>query len=154
METVRPLRHAVLRPGWPEPASVYPNDEDPLAAHAAVRLAGDEGPVAVGSLLPEDPPEWLLHWPGVPPIPTAAAGGGRWWRVRGMACVDELRGRGYGSAVLELLLAQARAAGGGVVWCTARVGAISLYHRFGFHDAGDIEELAGIGPHLTMWLAL
>ena len=153
VETVRPLRHSVLRPGWPHEASLYVNDGDPLAVHAAVRPSDGGAPVAVGSLLPEDPPAWLVNLAGVPQ-PGTSRGGGRWWRIRGMATVDELRGQGHGRSVLELLLEKAREAGGGAVWCTARLGALSLYRRIGFHEGGDVEELAGIGPHLTMWLAL
>lgn len=109
--------------------------------------------MAVGSLLPEDPPDWLASWPGVPTRPGSGArgAGGRWWRVRGMATVEGRRGRGHGTAVLEKILEQAEASGDGVIWCTARVGALSLYRRAGFHDAGELYDVAGIGAHLTMW---
>lgn len=151
---VRPLRRRVLRPGQPEAASLFPHDEDPLAVHVAVRPRPGAPAVAVGSLLPEDPPQWLASWPGVPAVPWAGAPGARWWRIRGMATAPRWRGRGLGGSVLEVLLARARAAGGGAVWCNARVTALSLYRRAGFHEAGEIFEVAAIGPHLTMWRLL
>lgn len=158
VETVRPLRHQVLRPGWPEEDSVYPHDDHPFAVHVALRVVPDGPPVAVGSLLPEDPPGWLAEWPGVPPVGSSGGGGGgaggRWWRIRGMAAAEEFRGRGYGRAVLALLLDRAQASGGGVVWCNARLGALSLYRRAGFHEAGETFDLPGIGPHRTLWLVL
>ena len=161
LEEVRPLRQRVLRPGSPEDASVFPHDDDAPAVHAVVRLAPGEPPVAVGSLLPEDPPPWLCHWPGVPASPGDEPGGdghggdgARWWRIRGMATDETWRGRGFGRQVLELLLDRAAMAGGGIVWCTARLPATSLYRRAGFHDAGDVFQPPGLGPHLTMWRGL
>jgi GNAT superfamily N-acetyltransferase len=156
LATVRPLRHEVLRPGQSEAASEYPYDDDPLAVHVAVREGPGGAPVAVGSLLPEDPPGWLRSWPGVPALPASGRSGPgpRWWRVRGMATATGHRGRGHGRAVLDELLERAEAAGGGALWCNARVGALSLYRRAGFHEAGERFELAGLGPHLTMWREL
>jgi GNAT superfamily N-acetyltransferase len=160
VELVRPLRQLVLRPGRPPGDSVFPGDDDVLAAHVAVRAVrrhaepvevpaetGAGSVVAVGSLLPEEPPSWLTAWPGVRP----PAGGGRWWRVRGMATAEGRRGRGLGGAVLGLLLQRAAHGGGGVVWCNARLAAESLYRRAGFEEAGEVFEVPGIGPHRVMW---
>jgi GNAT superfamily N-acetyltransferase len=161
-ELVRPLRHAVLRPGRPEQESVYPGDDDPRAAHAAVAaLRGDRGPggsggggggagagvgvgvggmVAVGTVLPEAPP-WE---PGRPDS----------WRIRGMATVPDRRGQGLGAAVLGALLGHVAANGGGLVWCHARTGARTFYERAGFESSGEVLDLPGIGPHTPMWTTL
>ncbi|HVA02621.1 MAG TPA: GNAT family N-acetyltransferase [Acidimicrobiales bacterium] len=138
-QVVRPLRRAVLRPDQPPEDSVYPADDDPRAAHAAVR--GSEGRsdevVAVGTVLPDAPP-----WD-----PTRADG----WRIRGMATRHPARRRGVGAAVLDALLSHVAVQGGGVVWCNARVPAQGLYARAGFVTRGGVFDIAGIGPHVQMW---
>ena len=146
VETVRPLRAEVLRPGLPMELSVYPGDEDPDTCHVALRL-GPEGPVlAVGSLLAEAPPPFLAEGPTVPAPATAE----RWWRIRGMATAADRRGQGLGRGVLEALLDAAARAGGGVVWCNARVPALDFYLRAGFEPVGEVFEEPLIGPHRAM----
>ena len=140
VELVRPLRQTVLRPGRPPAESVYPGDDDPRSAHVAARLGGPIGEiVAVGSLLPDAPP-----WP----VPDED--GGRCWRVRGMAARPGLRGRGFGTAVLDELLRRAGEAGSALVWCNARLPALGLYARAGFTPVGEPFELPDIGPHQAM----
>ncbi|HUY20963.1 MAG TPA: GNAT family N-acetyltransferase [Acidimicrobiales bacterium] len=150
---VRPLRHAVLRPGWPDAESAYERDDDPASAHVALRIADDDaddaddadagsptpgttGIVAVGTVLPEAPP-----WE-----PARA----RAWRIRGMATRDDQRGAGLGTLVVRALLDHVGAQGGGLVWCNARVRASTLYERAGFVSRGAV-DVPGIGPHLQMW---
>lgn len=132
--------------------SVYPGDDHPLAVHVAVRApSGPSGSadevVAVGSLLVEDPSEWLKEDQGIPPVPA----GGRWWRIRGMAVAEGRRSGGLGGSVLSALLGSATREGGGIVWCNARVPAIAFYERAGFDQAGEVFEAPGIGPHVVMW---
>jgi GNAT superfamily N-acetyltransferase len=176
VEMVRPLRAGVLRPGLPLEQSVFPGDDDPDAAHVAVPAPAPSGPgaegegegrgegrgegqggcfggghvqavLAVGSLLAEGPPSWLADDPEV----AAAGGGGRWWRIRGMATAEGWRRRGLGGAVLHALLERAASRGGGVVWCNARVPATAFYRRAGFRPAGPAFEVPGLGPHVVMW---
>jgi hypothetical protein len=133
---VRPLRHAVLRPGRAEEESAYAADDDTDSAHIAAR--GPRGEVvSVGTVLREAPP-----WE-----PGCADG----WRVRGMATRAEARRGGLGRLVLDGLLAHVAANGGGLVWCNARVAARQLYARAGFVRRGGVFELPDIGPHLLMW---
>jgi len=163
VEVVRPLRARILRPGLPLEQSVYPGDAHPEAAHFAVLATGASGSdaqegdlsdddvvVAVGSVFEEDPPAALAGSTEA----VAAAHGGRFWRVRGMATAEGWRGRGLGGAVLHALLERATARGAGVVWCNARVPAIAFYRRAAFREAGDVFEEPGIGPHLVMWRAV
>jgi ribosomal protein S18 acetylase RimI-like enzyme len=76
------------------------------------------------------------------------------WRVRGMATAPEIRGRGAGTAVLDALLAHARAHHARRIWCTARTPALSLYRRAGFQLVGEEFEVKDIGPHWTMELTV
>lgn len=133
---VRPLRHAVLRPGRADEESAYPADDDPDTVHVAARGPMDDV-VSVGTVLREPPP-----WE-----PERADG----WRVRGMATRPDARRRGLGGRVLDALLDHVAACGGGLVWCNARVPAEQLYGRAGFAIRGAVFELPGIGPHHLMW---
>ena len=147
-DEVRPLRHAVLRPGRPAEVLVYPGDDHPDAAHVAVRAGIEAGPaspstsaapaevVAVGSVVPEAPPWDPSRRPA--------------WRVRGMATVEDRRGSGLGRRVLDTLLAQVARRGGGLVWCHARTGAQHFYERAGFGCRGEPFDLPDIGPHVPM----
>ena len=72
------------------------------------------------------------------------------WRVRGMATEPHARGRGAGTAVLDALLAHARAGRARRVWANVRTPARSFYERAGFNPASEEFELDDIGPHLVM----
>jgi ribosomal protein S18 acetylase RimI-like enzyme len=140
--TTWPLRQEVLRPGRAVRDCVYPGEDDRRVAHAAalrrdMASGGDIVVLAVGVVMPEAPP-----WD---------AGRPRSWRVRGMATSPEMRGRGLGGLVLDLLVGHVTAHGGDLVWCNARTPALSLYERAGFGPRGEVFELPEIGPHLVMW---
>jgi GNAT superfamily N-acetyltransferase len=155
-DVVLPLRHAVLRTGRPWADALYELDEHPLSAHFAAfpragpgaapgaaqgAASGEAIVLAAGSVLPEAP-DWEADW---------LEDEGLAWRVRGMATRRDLRGSGLGSRVLTSLLAHVRTSGGGLVWCTARLGALSLYERAGFAARGEPGLIAGLGAHQTMW---
>lgn len=128
--TVRPLRHAVLRPGQPLSEVTYPADE--VGAHFAAydgdRLLG------VASVFAEDYPD------------TGEPG----WRLRGMAVDPAARGRGIGAALLAATIEYAAAAGGRLYWCNARTPVLGFYARQGLSVAGAEFEIPGGGPHHRM----
>jgi GNAT superfamily N-acetyltransferase len=72
------------------------------------------------------------------------------WRVRGMAALPAVRGRGAGTAVLDALLRHAGENGATRAWARVRTPARSLYERAGFAVVSEEYELPEIGPHLTM----
>jgi L-Ala-D/L-Glu epimerase len=135
---VRPLRHAVLRPGRPPEESVYREDLEPDSVHVAARAGG--AVLAVGTAIHEEPP-----WD-----PANANA----WRVRGMATAEERRGRGLGTRVLAVLVGAVADAGATLVWCNARVPARRLYERAGFTTRGTAFDIPVIGPHIVMWRAV
>jgi GNAT superfamily N-acetyltransferase len=134
-----PLRQQVLRPGRPPGAARFASDDDPSTASFAAR-APDGEVVATVVVYPEPCP-WLPDRPGA-------------WRLRGMATAPDHRGRGIGTQVLRVALAHVAAAGGGLVWCNARVPARRLYERAGFRTHGAPWDDPEIGPHIAMWLNL
>jgi GNAT superfamily N-acetyltransferase len=145
-QVVRPLRHAVLRPGQPAERCIYPGDDDPLSAHAAVPLKqfgitrDASEMVAVGSVM-RCPAPWQ---------PERLDS----WRIRGMATRHDARGRGLGGLVLDALLDHVALHGGGLLWCNARVPAQGLYGRAGFATRGQVFEIPEIGPHIQMFRTL
>ena len=72
------------------------------------------------------------------------------WRLRGMATTPEVRGQGFGRALLENCFAHIRARGGTLLWCNARVVALAFYEHLGFVAEGEEFEIVPIGPHYVM----
>jgi len=160
------LRQSVLRPHQSLEEVRFPHDKDANAAHFCVR--DQEGKV-VGA---------VSVWPEAPPWTTArhtgtAAGGaagprlredpaprrlGRLvstaepaaWRLRAMATAPELRGAGLGSSLLLAVINHVAAAGGGLLWCNARLAAVPFYRRGGIEEVGEPWEEPVIGAHIAM----
>jgi len=131
LELTRPLRQAVLRPH--QSAGALAAHETPGAF--AVGAYDDRGElVAVGFVAPSEGERGA-------------------WRVRGMATAPEARGRGAGTAVLDVLVAHALERGATRVWANVRVRARTLYERRGFAVVSEQFELPEIGPHLVMELS-
>ncbi len=127
----------MLRAGIPNADVRFDGDDAPDTLHVGAFL--DERVVAVASIIRRPPPG--------ADIESA-------WQVRGMATEPERRGRGLGGRLLETLVEHARANGGSLVWCNARVGAARLYERRGFEREGDAFVVEGLGPHVRMRLRL
>jgi len=69
------------------------------------------------------------------------------WRLRGMATVEDARGRGAGRALVERGIVLAREAGVTLVWCNGRLPALGFYQKLGFTIEGGIFDPHGTGPH-------
>ena len=67
-----------------------------------------------------------------------------------MATRADARNKGFGGKVLQGLIGHVADRGGGLVWCTARLGAVDFYMRHGFLVRGEPLRVPGLGPHLTM----
>ena len=144
---VRPLRTAVLRPGWTDRVATYDQDET-VAVHVAA--FADDGDVhGVGTVYAEAPPD--AHRDA---IPAEAYAEGASWRLRGMATSEAARGTGLGRLVLEECFAAVRDGGGSFLWCNARTGAQAFYERLGLEAVGPEFDIPGIGPHSVMWTAV
>ena len=126
-EVVRPLRHSILRDGYPMEESVYPADDLVDTIHLAA-FEGDEV-VGTATLFPEP-------YEGRPA-----------WRLRGMAVADGGRGRGIGSLLLAEVVGQVRTSGGRQLWCNARTVALPFYLSHGFVTVGEEFLVAHGVPH-------
>jgi GNAT superfamily N-acetyltransferase len=137
VEEIMPLRHAVLRPGYPPEASRYAED-----GHA-VHLGGwDDGVLVACATVFADP------WVGPPEARDA-------WRLRGMAVDPGRQGTGIGATVLAAAVAAARAAGAPLIWANARSTALGFYRRYGWQVAGEEFVASDTGlPHYPILLEL
>lgn len=76
-------------------------------------------------------------------------------QVRQMATDPQRRRRGLGAMVLGALLAAAAGCWGARTgWLASREEALAFYEACGWRAFGPWEEVAGIGPHRTMWRPL
>lgn len=140
-DTSRELRRSVLRPDWPV-GSALPGDDEPGVVHLGAFVDGE---LRSTCLVFPQPCPWLSTT-GTEPLPPAGAA----WRLRSMATDPAARHRGGGSAVLDAAMAKVRAAGGAVLWCFAREGALGFYREHGFAAAGEPFDDHGIA-HVPMW---
>jgi GNAT superfamily N-acetyltransferase len=114
-------------------AAVFDGDDDPATAHFAA-YAGGVDLVGVASVYRRAMPDMSDD---------------RAWQLRGMAVLDAWQRRGIGARLLEACCAHV-AAGGGCLWCNARVGASSFYVRHGFEVISAEFDIPDVGPHVVM----
>lgn len=130
VEEIFELRWAVLRTGLPRETAIYPEDSRESTFHVAAY--DDEGTVqACVTFFPD-------------PLPGAGVAA---YRFRGMGSAPEVRGAGYGAAVLRAGLAEATVRGAELVWCNGRTSALGFYERLGFTVTGEEFTVEPSGPH-------
>jgi GNAT superfamily N-acetyltransferase len=133
-----PLRQRVLRPLETVDELARRWDGDPEPCHFAALDAGTViGSASVGR---ESPPWSTEQQPS--------------WRLRGMATTEDRRREGVGTALLATVIDHVREHGGGLLWCNARIAAVSLYQRAGFTSRGDGWDDPNLGPHIAMELCV
>ncbi len=138
VDLIRPLRHAVLRPGLPFESTIFDGDDEKTAHHVAVSI--EDQIIAVGTMIKR---AWTSEDSDIPSDPDA-------YQVRGMAVSDRSRGTGAGKLVLDSLEARAKELGTNTIWCNARASAAGFYQKADWHIAGDMFEIQGVGPHFVM----
>ena len=131
-EEIRPLRHRFLRPGQTYEETLYPGDDRADSVHLGA--FDGERLVGIASLYRED----------------RAGGPTGGWRLRGMATDADVRGAGFGAALLEGCVEHVAASGGAELWCNARQSAVGFYRRAGFDVVSDEFDVPGIGAHVVM----
>jgi len=134
-ELLRPLRHAVLRPGFPYESTIFDGDDLPTSVHA-VAIDKETGDIAgIGTVV-------VQAWAEQPE--TFA------FRLRGMAVDDKHRGSGAGRLVLDALEQHVRDQGAPLLWCNARIGAVGFYQKCNWQVVSDEYDIPTVGPHFTM----
>ena len=129
----RTVRHPVLRAGLPPESAILEHDDDSATRHFGA--FDDARLVGVATFFAEPCP--------LRPGPSA-------WRLRGMATLRDMQGRGGGRALVAEGIRVAVAAGATLMWCNARVTARGFYEKLGFVAVGDEFELPTSGRHYAM----
>lgn len=133
-ESTHPLRQSVLRPSQTIGEMTYPGDHAPGTLHLAV--TDPSGKVlAIASFYMEPHP--------VTPDP-------RDWRLRGMAVLPAMQGKGLGARLLHAGIQRLREHSSRRLWCNARVSAQHFYEKLGFIAEGQVFEIKHMGPHVVM----
>ena len=122
------LRHRVLRAGRPRSSAIWSGDDDPESRHWTVLWAGDV--VGVATVLARDEPTRPTHR----------------WQLRGMATAPDVRGMGFGKALLSRVVEDV----GEPMWCNARASAKAFYEANGWHTEDEPFDIPRIGPHYRM----
>jgi GNAT superfamily N-acetyltransferase len=122
-EEAQPLRAAILRPGVPFEASVYPHDDDEESIHMG---AFEDGELVTVASIFHEPPPGEEHQ-------TA-------WRLRGMVTLPEVQRRGYGRAVLLQCISRIARRGATLLWCNARTDAVDFYRGLQFETEGGEQK--------------
>jgi GNAT superfamily N-acetyltransferase len=136
------LRWPVLRPGFPRETAIFDGDDAATTLHFGA-FDGDML-LGVASIYLVPCPEKIPAQPGVSPA----------FQLRGMATLPEVRGAGFGRALLDACVAAARENGAAILWCNARTSAADFYAKNGWRIVGAEFDIPTVGPHFRMSRAL
>ena len=73
------------------------------------------------------------------------------YQLRGMATLFEVRGKGYGKQMLLLAFDILKEKQIDILWCNARVVALSFYLKLGFVQQGDPFDIPEVGEHYCLF---
>ena len=76
------------------------------------------------------------------------------WLLRGMATLPQVRGEGYGTALIQTACAYVASEQGIYLWCEARENVLGFYEKLGFAVLGNRFYVPPTGPHYRMWRAI
>lgn len=73
------------------------------------------------------------------------------YQLRGMATINEVRGLGYGSQIIDEAISQLKTKKVDLIWCNAREIALDFYLKKGFEFIGNPFTISQIGRHFVMY---
>lgn len=76
------------------------------------------------------------------------------YQLRGMATLDDYRGKGIGNQLLNFGIVYLRGQKTNYIWCNARKNALKFYAGIGFEVISDEFEVPNIGPHRVLYLKI
>lgn len=132
------VRWPILRPGFARETAVFDGDDAPATLHFGAFDGGKL--VGVASV-------YLVPFSARPDVSPA-------FQLRGMATLPEVRGSGFGEALLAACVAAAGEMGAAILWCNARTSAAQFYAKNGWQTVGEEFDIPTVGPHFRMWLRL
>ena len=79
---------------------------------------------------------------------------GKAYQLRGMATLDDYRGKGFGNQLINFAIVYLRGQKANYIWCNARKKAVRFYQNVGFEIISDEFEVRDIGPHYVLYLKI
>jgi GNAT superfamily N-acetyltransferase len=67
-----------------------------------------------------------------------------------MATLPQARRAGYGTALVQALIAHVSSCGGNLIWCHGRASALPFYLALGFREHGVEFDVPITGPHYVL----
>ena len=132
-EKVRPLRHSELRKGQDFSTTSYLEDYEADTFHMACIV--DEKIVTCATFYPEKSTKIKSE---------------NTYRLRGMATDSNSQRKGYATDLMIESFKELKEKGVNLLWCNARLVAVSFYESLGFKITGELFNIEGIGPHYYM----
>ena len=133
-EKIRPLRHSELRKGQDFSTTSYLKDYEEGTFHMACIV--DDQIVTCATFYAQKSMK----------IKSNNA-----YRLRGMATDSQFQRKGYARNLMLESFKELKKRNCDMVWCNARLGAVSFYESLGFKIKGDLFDIAEIGPHYYMY---
>jgi len=131
------IRNIVLREGkMPAGQPRFPSDDLEGAFHLGYFVDGVL--VCVASFHPENYGEF----------------NGSGYQLRGMATLEEHRGKNIGNQLLNFAIVYLRGQKANYIWCNARKKAAAFYKNLGFEIISPEFEVPNIGPHYVMYVKI
>lgn len=72
------------------------------------------------------------------------------FQLRGMATLKAHQGGGFGRALLKKAEEALKKLDCDLIWCNARIAALSFYQKNGYEIIGEVFDIDLIGPHYKM----
>ena len=129
-----PIRNEVLRNGLPVSSCYFEGDNEDQTFHLGARV--DAQLVCIASF-------YFVRHENFP--------NENQFQLRGMATLENYRGRGLAQALLKMAFPIIEQNFCDLLWCNARVEAMSFYENLGFEKTGEIFDVKGVGPHRLMF---
>lgn len=114
----------------------FPGDENPGSFHLGYFV--DDKLVCIATFHPQNYKEYI----------------GKGYQLRGMATLEEFRGKGIGNQVVNFAIVYLRGQKANYIWCNARKSALKFYADLGFEVISDEFEVPVIGPHRVLYLKI
>jgi N-acetylglutamate synthase-like GNAT family acetyltransferase len=131
---ILPLRHRVLRTGFPIDAARFTEDLDESTLHYGLFVDG-EARVCLTLI-------------------ANSLDGEKAWQLRGMAADVGVQGKGYGGRLIQFALEDALAEEySSLFWCNARKSAARFYEQNGWKIISEEFMVPVFGPHFRMFNA-
>lgn len=134
IDEILPLRHRILRAGFPVDAARFAEDSDLSTLHYGLFIDGE-----VKACLT---------------LIANALDGEKAWQLRGMAADVGVQGMGLGGRLIRFALDDAQREGySSRYWCNARKSAARFYEKNGWEIISEEFMVPVFGPHFRMFKA-